>query len=367
MPKVFLAVLFFLSAFQIFGQEFPFRAALEPFVDNGEFAGILTVVADRDRMLQVDAIGCRNLETKEPMQTDSLFRIASQTKTFTAVAVMMLVEEGKISLTEPVSTYLPELADLRVVAEKDDKHTLLVPPNEPITLVHLLSHASGFPKNTTFPHSDAVPPHYMFLAWTMTPLENQPNTKHAYSSVGYTLAAKIIERVSGMPYHRFLQRRILDPLEMKNTTFWPTSEQLKNSVTLYGWDKETKKLAPIQREAKLDDKRERFANPAGGLFSTADDLVKFWQMLLGEGIYKDKQFLKPESVRELWKQHPGNPLPSYQLGVTLRGDAFGHDGAGGTRSLVNPKKDRVFLYIVQEHDLPKAEEARAAFLKVASE
>ena len=367
-PIFSVLFLFFLSLSPAFAQNHAFREALEPFVTNGDFAGILTVVADRDKVLQVDAMGYRDLENKLPMQTDSLFRIASQTKTITAAAVMMLVEEGKISLAEPISTYLPELADIRVVAERDDKHTLLVPPNEPVTLVNLLNHSSGWTKLGLFPAGDAVPQHYQFLAWAMTPLDHHPNTKHVYSSVGYTLAAKVIEKVSGLPYDRFLQRRIFDPLEMTNTTFWPTPRQLENRIVRYDWDKEANKLqrTDLGTGAALDNRRERFAVPAGGLFSTADDLVKFWQMILGEGTYKGKQLLKPESVREMGKKHPGNPLPSYQLGVTWRGDAFGHDGAGGTRSLVHPKKDRAFLYVVQEN-VPKSNDARNAFLNVVLE
>lgn len=364
--KIFFACLSALIVVHsVSAEEYAFREALEPFVNDGKLAGIMTIVADRENVLQVDSMGYRDLETKEPIDMDSTFWIASQTKTFTAVAAMMLVEEGKLSLTEPITTYLPELADLRVVKEKDDNHTLLVPPEQPITLTHLLSHTSGLPGKTVL-DGDTVPLRWTLRVCSITPLQVQPNEKHIYSNLGFAIVGCLIEKVTGLPYDVFIHRRILAPLEMKNTTFWPTPDQLENSVRLYRPNTETKKLEPCNFGMfyPLDNRQKRVAMPGGGLFSTGADLVKFYQMLLAEGSYKGKRLLKPESVRELWSPHEGNPLPHYQFAVAVEGKAYGHDGATGSRSRVHREKDRVFLFVTQLNDEEGGNEARRAFNRV---
>jgi CubicO group peptidase (beta-lactamase class C family) len=230
MTKITTAFLsFFISVVFIGAQEFPMKATFEPYYENGNFPGIVTVVADKDKILQVDKFGFRNIEKQEPITTDSLFWIASQSKTFAAVAVMFLVEEGKLSLDEPVTTYLPEFETLRVVSEKDETHTLLVPLNKPITLRHLLSHTSGITKTNPFQsvHGlDSLPLRQTVTICSLLPLESQPGTEHIYSNMGIDMAALIVERVAKIPYEDFLQQRIFDPLGMNDTTFFRNRSRL---------------------------------------------------------------------------------------------------------------------------------------------
>ncbi len=351
-------------------QNFPVREALEPYVKNGDLPGIVTVIATKDSVLQIDAIGECNLENKTPMSENTLFWIASQSKPITAVAVMMLVDEGKLSLTEPVTTYLPELAGLKVIAEQNEKHTLLVSVTTPITLEHLLSHTSGMvwvpPLQQKF-GIDVLPLSQSLTTCLMTPLKSQPGTEYSYSNMGVNVAATVVERVSGMPFETFLEKRLFEPLGMKETTFWPTSEQLERLALVYRLDKEAGKLVstPIsQLTYPLDNRDIRFPEAAGGLFSTPKELVRFYQMLQGNGIYDGKRILSEEAVREIQKEHPAGLNTHYGLCVSTGGGVYGHGGACGTDSKVNTNNGRVLLYFIQEEGLPKAGEARDAFFRL---
>lgn len=351
-------------------EEYPVPDALAPFMEAGDVPGIVTIVADREKIIQLDAVGLANFEKSLPMNENSFFWIASQTKPFTAVAVMMLVEEGKLSLDEPITTYLPVLSELRVQAEKTDEKTVLVPLEKPLTLRHLLSHTTGMPWITPV-HArlgliDCMPLGQVVQTCAITPLECQPGTKYIYANMGVEIAAAAVERVSGMPFEDFLQQRILDPLEMKDTTFWPTEEQLARTAIIYRWNDETKELMPRktpQLTQPLTDRCRRHPTGAGGLFSTPLDLVKFYQMLLAEGEFGGKRLLKPESVREIAKKQTGDLPDGYGLGAVSGDGFFGHGGMCGTDSIVDVRRDRVYMFIIQEVVCPKAGEAKAAFFK----
>lgn len=362
----------FLTCLTAAAEELPVKQAITPFVESGDLAGIITVVADRENIIQLDAIGMANIETKTPMADDTVFWIASQAKPFTAVAVMMLAEEGILSLDASITAYLPELGELRVIAERTDEKTVLVPVATPITLRHLLSHTAGMawitPIHTRFGVIDCMPLDQMVMTCAMTPLDRQPGTKYAYSNMGIEIAAAAVQRASGMPFEEFLQKRIFDPLGMKDTTFWPTEEQLARMAIVYGWDSEANKLAPIhtpQLTYPLTDRCRRHAAGGGGLFSTPRDMVRFYQMLLGEGEFRGKRLLKPESVREIAKKQTGDLPDGYGLGSVSGGDFFGHGGMCGTDSMVDVRRDRVFMFIIQEMGCPKPGEAKAAFFGVS--
>lgn len=351
-------------------EEYPVPDALAPFMEAGDVPGMVTIVADRERVIQMDAMGKANIEAGVPMTGNTFFWIASQSKPFTAVAVMMLVEDGKLSLDEPITTYLPELAALRVLAEKDAEKTVLVPVDKPITLRHLLSHTAGLawitPIHTRMGVIDCMPLEQMVVACAMTPLDRQPGTKYAYSNMGIEIAAAAVQRASGMPFEAFLQQRIFDPLEMKDTTFWPTEEQLTRMALAYRWDGEAKKLIAVntpQLTYPLTDRIRRYPAGAGGLFSTPWDLVRFYQMLLGEGEFRGKRLLKPESVREIAKKQTGDLPDGYGLGSISADALFGHGGQCGTESLVDTRRDRVYMFITQEWTCPRAGEAKATFFK----
>ncbi len=352
---------------------FPVKEAVEPFVADGGIAGAVAVIADKDKVLQLDAFGYANLEDKVPMNGDTPVWIASQSKPITAVAVMMLVDEGKLDLDKPITDYLPELKDLRVGVKQEDGNTLLVPVDKPITLRMLLSHSSGMvwvPPLQQKHRIDVLPFSKAITTCVMTPLKSQPGTEHSYSNMGVNIAATAVERVSGMPFEDFLQKRLFDPLGMKDTTFWPTPEQVKKLAIIYRKDKESGKLVPVpngQLTYPLEDRQIRYPEAAGGLFSTPNDLVKFYQMLLGKGEYHGVRFLKPESVEEIAKKQPGHLPQGYGLGVGTGGGVFGHGGACGTDSKVDTNLNLTYLWFVQEQGLPEAGKAREAFFKVVRE
>ncbi|MDR0871320.1 MAG: beta-lactamase family protein [Planctomycetaceae bacterium] len=347
------------------------KEQLQPYIDSGELPGIVTVIATKDKVLQIDTMGYADLETKRPMTPDTVFWMASQTKQITAIAVMMLVEEGKVSLDEPVTTYLPELKDLRVIAEKNEKQTVLVPPDKPITLRMLLSHTAGTIDSTPFHQRhgmDSLPLDRALTTFIMTPLAHQPGTKYLYSGIGIEIAAMVVQRISGIPFETFLEKRLFEPLGMKETSFWLTAEQINRLAKPYRWDKKIKKLTETRitfNTYPLDNRTNRFPRGGGGLFSTPADWVRIYQMFAGEGTFGGKRILSPESVKEMRTKQTGDLPTNYGLGVHINGSVFGHGGSHGTNSKLDTNTGRIVQYFIQQEGLPKADEAQGIFMKTA--
>ena len=201
---------------------------LQPFVDKHELAGAVALVADKDGVLAVDAVGFADIAAGRKLNTDAMFWIASQTKGMTAAAVMMLVDEGKVQLDDPVEKHLHEFCGQMVVAERDGEHVLLKKPGHPVTIREVLSHTSGLPFKSAIeePTLDGLPLDKAVRSYAMTTLQTEPGTHYQYSNAGINTAARIIEVVSGKKYEDFMQERFFDPLGMKDTTFWPSEEQL---------------------------------------------------------------------------------------------------------------------------------------------
>jgi len=367
-----VCVLFLFPIVVAAAERFPVAESLEPFIKNGELPGVVTVIATKDTVLQVNAIGYADLETKRPMKADTVFWIASQTKPVTAVAAMLLVDEGKLSLTEPVSKYLPELANLKVVAETEGNRTVLVPVDKPITMEMLLSHTAGLEFLTPFQlkHAiDSLPMEQHVTTIMMTPLRTQPGTAFHYSNIGITLAGAIVERIAEMPFEEFLETRIFKPLGMADTTFFPDAEKLNRLAQAYSFDSEKPQLVPsrsIFMTFPLDSKH-RFAEPGGGLFSTPNDLVKFFQMLQGNGEFNGKRILSADAVKEIRTKHTGALNAPYGLGVATNDGVFGHGGALGTDAQVNTNNGRILLYFIQHQGLAKSEEAKQKFFRIGNQ
>ncbi|MDR3198349.1 MAG: beta-lactamase family protein [Planctomycetaceae bacterium] len=374
MKRIIVFLLINLFSVTLFSAElFPVKKTLQPYIDNNELAGIVTVIGDKDKVLQLDAVGYADIDEKIPMSGETVFWIASQSKPITAVAVLMLVEEGKLELDVPVTKYLPELNELRVAVKEDEKRTVLVPVETPITLRHLLSHSSGMmwvPPLQQKHKIDLLPFSKALTTCVMTPLKSQPGTEHNYSNMGVNIAATVAERVSGMPFEDFLEQRLFKPLGMKDTTFFPTLEQQKRLAEVYARNPDTKTFKRVengQLTYPLENRQIRYPEAAGGLYSTPNDLVRFYQMLLGEGEFHGVQILKPESVKEMWKKQPGHLPQQYGLCVATGNGIFGHAGACGTESKVDTNLHLVYLYFVQERGLAKNNEAREAFYKIVRE
>lgn len=334
--------------------ESPISAALQPYVASNWLAGAVTVVVGTNGVIWHDAVGYADVADKKPMKKDAFFWIASMTKPFTAVAFMMLVDEGKVSLDDPVSKYIPQMADLWVVDSKTNDTMTLRRPVRPIILRHLLSHTSGMPFLTPILSADLTsqPLDQQVLSFTMNPLEFQPGEGYRYSNEAIDTVGRVIEIVSGMPYEMFVQKRVLEPLGMRDTTFFPTSRQLKRLAKPYGANKEKTGLVETALPFMNPpfDRPGRYPEPGGGLFSTGADLARFCQMLLNKGLFKDRRLLSEQAFAELTKVQTGQPAHKYGLGFSVNPDvdgAFGHGGAAATNMTVYPERGLALIWLVQ--------------------
>jgi CubicO group peptidase (beta-lactamase class C family) len=294
---VLLAAPFSLPA--VLAQESPpasskaISGALQPLVDSHSLAGAVTLVADKERVLSLGAVGSADVAAGKPMTTDALFWIASQSKPITATALMMLVDEGKLALDDPVEKHLPEFHHQWLAVEQDHDHLLLKQPRRPITVRDILSHTSGLPFASAAeqPTLDLLPLRVAALSYAMTPLLFEPGSKYQYSNAGINTAGRIIEIKSGMPYEEFLETRLLRPLGMRDTTFRPGDAQLLRLAKSYKPNRDGNGLEETtitQLKYPLSD-RKRQPMPAGGLFSTAHDLARFCQMISNGGVFEGKR------------------------------------------------------------------------------
>lgn len=341
---------------------------LQPFVEREELAGAVALVAGRDEILSTETVGYADIAKQKKMPPDAMFWIASQSKGMTAAAVMMLVDEGKISLDDPVEKYLPEFRSQMVLVEEDENHRLLKKPTHPITIREVLSHMSGLPFKSAVevPALDALPLETAVRSYAITPLQTQPGTHYQYSNAGINTAARIIEVVTGTPYEDFMQQRLFDPLGMKDTTFWPSEQQVARLAKSYRPDESKQHLVEFpltQLTYPLTSHNGRFPMPAGGLFSTAQDTAKFCQMLLNEGELNGRRYLSKAAFQELTsRQTPETVKQSYGLGLSVGPDWFGHGGAHATNMEVHPEQGIVIIWMVQHGGFPgKGAQAKNKF------
>jgi len=348
--------------------------SVQPFVDRHELAGAVMLVADRDKVLTVEAVGWADVAAQKPMHTDSMFWIASQSKPITAAALMLLVDEGKVNVDDPVEKYLPEFRGQMVVAEKDADHVLLRRPKHPITVKNLLSHTSGLPFKSALeePTLDRYPLALRVRSYAMTPLDFEPDSKYQYSNAGINTAARIIEVVTGLPFEKFLDERLFRPLGMKDTTFWPSEEQAARIAKAYKPGPGNQGLAETRIEQlhyPLTDRSERFPMPAGGLFSTAHDIARFYQMLLDGGQWKGKRYLSEAAVKHLTsRQTPPGLKDSYGFGFAVGNASFGHGGAYSTNTSADTQRGLILVWLVQHAGFPgEGGKSQDAFRRAALE
>lgn len=331
---------------------------LQPFVDKHELAGAIALVANKDKILSLDTVGFADIANKKAMDSNATFWIASQSKPMTAAAVMMLVDEGKITLDDRVEKHLPEFRGQMVIAEKDGEQILLRKPSHPITIREVLSHTSGLPFKSKIeePTLDGLPLAAAVRSYAMTPLQTEPGTHYQYSNAGINTAARIIEVVTGIRYEDFMQQRLFAPLGMKDTTFWPNKEQVQRLAKSYRPDSTKKNLEAFafgQLTSPLTDRHRRFPMPAGGLFSTARDTAIFCRMMLRGGELDGRRYLSESAYQELTKrQTPESLKNSYGLGFSVGGDWFGHGGAHATNMSIHPSSGLVIVWMVQHGGFP---------------
>jgi CubicO group peptidase (beta-lactamase class C family) len=354
------------------GSKNPLVAAVQPYVDSHSLAGAVMLVANKDRVLNLCAVGYTDIAAKQPMPTNALFWIASQSKPITATALMMLVDEGKVHLDDPVAKYLPEFWDIWLKTEQTGDHVVLKRPKHAITVREILSHTSGlrFASPMEQPTLDLLPLRVAVLSYAMTPLDYEPGTKYQYANAGINTAGRIIEVVSGMPYDKFLSERLFKPLGMKDTTFWPNRRQIALLAKSYkpnGLKTGLEETTIGQLKYPLDDPT-RYPFPAGGLFSTATDYCHFAQMILNGGVFAGKRLLSEASIHEMTRKQTGDQVPeSYGLGWGV-GDTFGHGGAYATNFSIDPKNGLVLVWMVQHAGFPNnGDQSYGTFAKAATE
>ena len=352
---------------------------IERHISAGDISGAVTLVARRGRIAHFQAHGLMDLDSKKPMQKDALFRIASMSKPITGAAILMLMEEGKIRLTDPVSKFIPEFKGLKVAVVQEgpggrggrggaaaEPQFYTVPANREITIRDLLSHVSGLVSGTistaeanklgrkpTDTLSDYIP------RLGATPLEFQPGSRWSYSpSAGFDTLGRIVEIISGQSFDRFLRDRIFGPLEMKDTTFYPSEAQSSRVSTRY------QKTANGLTKQENNPPSNVYFSGAGGLSSTAEDYEQFAQMLLNGGQLNGKRLLSPKTVDLMASVHAPDTLPgrppgrSFGLSVQVVNNAvasnfrvsdgsYGWDGAFGTHFWIDPKEKVVGILMVQ--------------------
>jgi len=332
------------------------EGVLDPFAAAGAIPGVVALVADESGILAEAAVGHADIAQGRPMRMDTLFWVASQTKPVTAALLMMLVDEAKVRLDDPVAEYLPEFGKLWVRAEEDEDHVLLRRPERPVTVRDLLCHMSGLPFLSAMeePTIDLLTLPQAVRSYVMTPLASQPGQQYLYSNMGINTIGRVLEVVSGTPYESFVTERLLRPLGMDDTAFRPSPEQLVRLATTYrpSPDGSAYEATDISFLFYPLDSPERQAVPAGGLFSTAPDMLKFLRMILGRGVYGGTRLLSESAVAQMaQRQTPAGAEANYGLGWSLGADSFGHGGACGTDMKVYPDAGVAALYMIQHQGL----------------
>ncbi len=384
----FLSVLVTLSLFTAFAHADALTAKMQEEVDRGTIAGAVTLVATKDGVKQLAAVGKADLTSGRKMKTDDLFWIASMTKPMTAVAVAMLVEEGKLTFTDPVEKYLPEFSGQWLVESKSNDRMTLVRPARPITIHDLLTHTSGLDDmKQPRPHSSLAE---LCVGYAREALLFPPGSKWQYCNSGINTLGRIVEVASGQPYAEFMQQRLFNPLGMKDTTFWPSPAQAARLAKSYKTNKATGKLeeTPVYflDGAEVTD-RERTPKPAGGLFSTARDVAQVYRMMLNGGSLDGQKILSPEMTKTLITTQSGDIKTGFTEGMSwgygfqvlktpqsvttgLSAGSFGHGGAYTTQSWGDPVRGRVYILMVQitgQSPGGDASALRGAFQQAAAE
>ena len=341
--------------------------ALQQLVNSNEIPGAVALVATKDRVLHLSAVGQSDLATGRKMKPDDIFWIASMSKPMTSVAVAMLADDGKLSFDDPVEKYLPEFRDMWVAGEQTAQQRVLVKAARPITLRDLMTHTSGLGEyRVTDPHWTLAA---MIKVLAREPLRFQPGTRWSYSTAGMDTLGRVVEVVSGMPYDKFLQTRLFNPLGMKDTTFWISPSQKKRFVQPIILKSGKLQPTPIDYMyggAVTDHERPPLGG--AGLFSTAADVAKFYQMMLNHGAANGRQILKPETVAEMTRKQTGDlkaraGMP-WGLGfcvvedpaqmasnTTLSPGTFGHGGAFGTQSWADPTRGIIYVLMISRDKL----------------
>jgi CubicO group peptidase (beta-lactamase class C family) len=364
--------------------------AMQQFVKDGTLSGSVTLLAREGKVLSFEAIGLADIATKKAMEYDTVFWIASMTKPITAIGVMLLQEEGKLSLDDPIEKYLREFKGQLMIKVKSAEHTVLVKPARPVTIKDLLTHTSGLVSHSLLDGEaiDVLSLKEAVITYALSPLQFEPGSQWSYCNPGINTLGRLIEVVSGEEYADFMEKRIFRPLGMRNTTFWPDKKQLSRLATSYKASPDSRGLEPvgIRYLTKPYSNKKRAPLAAGGLFSTAEDLLKLYQMILDGGVIGKKRLLRPETIQLMTTNHTGEIKAGFSegmgmglgfqvvrqpAGVTamLSPGTFGHGGAHGTQGWIDPTTKTIYILLIQRTGLKPTGDAspmRRAFQEAAT-
>jgi CubicO group peptidase (beta-lactamase class C family) len=352
---------------------------MKEFVDAGTMAGSVTLVARHGKVAALHATGYTDIETKQPIKTDAIFQLHSMTKPIVAMAAMMLAEEGKLALNDPVEKHLPEFRGQRLLVGDTLKR-----PARRITVRDLMMHTSGLPLNPPAGIGELHGALHKTLAEVVlvisqVPLEFEPGTKWQYSNTGIASLARIVEVLGGMPFEQFLEKRIFAPLGMKDTFIYPPKEKWGRMPTAYIL-KDGKPLKytadPLGEGAMKFRDGAKYPLPEGGLYSTASDLFLLYQMLLNGGQLNGTRILSKHSIETMTQVATGElytngPGMGYGLAWAVAKDGaaaplsigtYGHGGRYGTYCFIDPKTNLIGIFMIHREG---GSDERNAFVNIA--
>jgi CubicO group peptidase (beta-lactamase class C family) len=369
--------------------------ALQGVVDAGDLSGAVTLIWRDGEEIQFNAVGQRNIAKGLPMPRDTIFRIASMTKPVTTVAALMLMEEGKLKLDDPITTWAPEFADMRVLKDAQGPVEDTYPAPRDITIEDLMTHRAGLAYGFTsigpiaYAHQkalgDVLNTDMGSDAWMKAlgslPLSYPPGERFHYSHATDVLGF-IVGRIGGKGFREFLMERLFEPLGMVDTDFYIPPEKRERAAEVYRLDDKLEKLEPVA--FAQHDSPPKFTGGGGSLASTLDDYLKFARMLLNEGELDGRRYLKAETVRlmrtnrltDAQREIPFMGIPfwmgqGFGLGLSVITDpekqawmgagskgAFSWPGAFGTWWQASPEDGLILIYLVQ-NSMPLGPEAAA--------
>ncbi len=339
------------------------KDALAPFIESGQLPGAINVFY-KDGLEEIACVGYADVAAKRPITMNDVYMQCSQTKGFCGVTIAMLIEEGKIALDDSVAKYLPEFKELWVLESTTDSVKTLVKAKNALTIRMVMNHTGGFPFEISAKQgnikgggwSGGAPLRQTAAIAAASPLHFEPGTQELYSNTGIDIGAAIVEVVTGMRWEDFLKERVLDPLGMTSSSFWPTDKQLETQVEMYDCVKDAPAKYRLENEMQQRPYNDAhvFASAGAGLWTTANDQLKFYKMLMNLGLGENGvRILKEETVKELLaKSTRPKGMGGYSLGLTAPEEDtedswFGHGGAWGTNCMVNWHRKELKLWAVQ--------------------
>ena len=347
-------------------------ARMKAYVDEGYIPGVVTLVQRKGAVAQFEAYGWQDIEAKRPMRADSIFQLMSMSKPIAGVAVMMMVEEGKIRLNDPVEKHLPEFRGQWMIDSQSADRRVLKKPARLITIRDLMTHTSGMPGGPPPGIGELLQRMDRTLAeavaiYAQQPLEFEPGSRWMYSNTGIATLGRIVEVASGMPYEKFLETRIFQPLGMKDSHIFLPAEKHSRLAAVY--TVQNGRLVKAGGDILAGDplayrRNAKYSGPEYAVYSTAQDLAAFYQMMLNKGTLNGKRLLSPASVEVMSMVHTGDLKAGWVIGtgfgltweVTkdpvgqltfLSPGTFHHGGAFGTFGWIDPKKDMAGVFLIQ--------------------